>query len=86
MPDNSYAARIDADHIVQEVIVIPDCEQDDSEITAYCNEIGLSGDWLDCSILGDRRGKYPALGDFYDAELDEFVAPATPEVEPEPAP
>jgi hypothetical protein len=72
---NAHAARIDDDGIVRDVIVIPYCNDDDAEITAYCNGIGLAGTWLDCSYLGSRRGRYPALGDRYDAELDEFVSP-----------
>lgn len=72
---NAHAARIDHDGIVREVIVIPYMDDDDAKITAYCNGIGLAGTWLDCSYLGSRRGKYPAVGDRYDAALDEFVSP-----------
>jgi len=81
---NAHAARIDEDSIVREVIVIPYCNDDDAEITAYCNGIGLPGTWLDTSYLGARRGKYAAVGDRYDAALDEFVSPQPPEPEPEP--
>lgn len=36
-----------------------------------------------CSYHGNIRGKYPAIGDTYDAQLDEFVAPPQPEpIEP----
>ena len=73
--ENAHAARVDNDNIVRQVIVIPYCNDDDAEITAYCNGIGLEGIWLDCSYLGSRRGKYPGVGDRYDAELDEFVSP-----------
>lgn len=76
---NAHAARIDDDGIVREVIVIPYMDDDDAKITAYCNSIGLPGVWLDCSYLGSRRGKYPGVGDRYDAELDEFVSPQTAE-------
>lgn len=79
---NAHAARIDDGGIVREVIVIPYCNDDDAEITAYCNGIGLEGIWLDCSYLGSRRGKYPGVGDRYDAELDEFVSPQPAEPEP----
>lgn len=78
---NAHAARV-ADGIVQQVIVIPYCNDDDAEITAYCNGIGLPGTYLDTSYLGARRGKYAAIGDRYDAELDEFVSPVLPEPEP----
>ena len=74
---NAHAARIE-DGIVREVIVIPYCNDDDAEITAYCNGIGLPGTWIDTSYTGSRRGKYAAVGDRYDAELDEFVSPQPP--------
>ena len=77
---NAHAARVE-DGIVREVIVIPYCNDDDSEVTAYCNAIGLPGTWLDCSYLGARRGKYPGIGDRYDADLDEFVSPQPAEPE-----
>ena len=76
---NAHAARIDANNIVQEVIIIPYLNDDDDEITAYCNSLGLAGRWLDTSYIGSRRGKYAGIGDRYDAELDEFVSPVTPE-------
>jgi hypothetical protein len=79
---NAHAARI-RDDIVREVIVIPYCNDDDAEITAYCNSIGLAGTWIDTSYVGARRGKYAGVGDRYDAELDEFVSPQPAEPEPE---
>ena len=72
---NAHAARIDTDGIVREVIVIPYCNDDDAEITAYCNGIGLAGTWIDTSYTGARRGKYAGVGDRYDAETDTFVSP-----------
>lgn len=73
--ENAHAARVDESNIVREVIVIPYCNDDDDEVTAYCNSIGLEGRWLDCSYLGTRRGRYPSFGFWYDPDLDEFVAP-----------
>jgi len=75
---NAYAARIDDENIVREVIVIPYCNDDDAEITAYCNGIGLAGTWIDTSYTGSRRGRYAGLGYTYDPVLDEFVAPPEP--------
>jgi hypothetical protein len=77
---NAHAARVE-DGTVREVIVIPYMDDDDAKVTEYCNAIGLQGTWLDCSYLGARRGKYPGIGDRYDADLDEFVSPAPPEPE-----
>jgi len=77
--ENAHAARIDQNNVVRRVIVIPYCNDDDAGITAYCNGIGLAGTWLDCSYIGARRGRYPAIGDRYDADLDEFVSPQADE-------
>ena len=76
----AHAARID-NNIVREVIVIPYMDDDDLKITAYCNEIGLPGTWIDTSYTGSRRGKYAGIGDRYDAELDQFVSPEPPSEE-----
>ena len=75
---NAHAARIE-DGIVREVIVIPYCNDDDAEVTAYCNSIGLEGVWLDTSYTGSRRGKYAGVGDRYDAVADVFVPPTIEE-------
>ena len=80
--ENAHAARIE-DGIVREVIVIPYCNDDDAEITAYCNGIGLDGTWIDTSYTGARRGRFAGVGMRYDSGLDEFVVPVT---EPEPLP
>jgi hypothetical protein len=74
---NAHAARIDENGIVREVIVIPYMNDDDAQVNAYCNSIGLAGTWLDTSYTGSRRGKYAGIGDRYDAELDEFITPVS---------
>jgi len=68
---NAHAARIE-DGIVREVIVIPHCGDDDAQVTAYCNSIGLAGTWIDTSYLGARRGKYAGIGDIWNGE--QFVS------------
>jgi hypothetical protein len=83
---NAHAARIDENGIVREVIVIPYMDDDDAKITEYCNSIGLAGTFLDCSYLGARRGKYPGMGDRYDADIDQFVSPTDPEPDEAPEP
>jgi hypothetical protein len=72
---NAHAARIDEHNIVQQVIVIPYLNDDDDEITAYCNSLGLAGRWIDTSYTGSRRGKFAGVGNIYDAELNEFTSP-----------
>ena len=73
---NAHAALIE-DGIVRNVIVIPYCNDNDTEVTAYCNSIGLAGTWVDTSYTGSRRGKYAGLGDRFDEELNEFVSPSS---------
>ena len=72
---NAHAAKVNEDGIVEQIIVIPFCNDDDAEVTSYVNSIGLAGKWLDTSYMGSRRGKYAGVGDRYDAEKDEFVSP-----------
>jgi hypothetical protein len=73
---NAHAARIE-DVIVREVIVIPYAGDDDADVTAYCNSIGLPGTWIDTSYTGSRRGKYAAPGDSWDGV--EFTSPVVAE-------
>lgn len=72
---NAHAAKISDSGVVEQVIVIPFCNDDDAEITAYCNSIGLPGRWIDTSYTGSRRGKYAGLGDRFDEENNVFVSP-----------
>lgn len=72
---NAHAALIDTDGIVRQVIVIPFCNDDDKEITEYCNNIGLEGIWVDTSYTGSRRGKFAGVGDKYDPITDTFITP-----------
>jgi len=83
----AHFARID-DGIVREVIVIDnaDCGGGDfpeSEAVgqAFIASIGLAGDWRQTSYNGNFRGTYAGIGYAFDADLDEFVAPAAPEIE-----
>lgn len=69
---HAHAAQID-NGVVRQVIVIPYCNDDDDEITAYCNGIGLAGTWIDTSYKGSRRGKFAGIGDLWDGT--NFVAP-----------
>lgn len=76
----AHAAKVENGVVVQ-VIVVPDGlggDESDAAISAYCNQIGLPGDWKRTSYNANIRGKYAGIGDRYDAELDEFVSPAAP--------
>ena len=79
---NAHAARIDDNGIVREVVVIPYLNDDDAEVTAYCNGIGLAGNWLDTSYTGSRRGKFAGVGDTYDPAANVFTPPTRPESTP----
>jgi hypothetical protein len=86
----AHFARIDQG-IVREVIVIDndDCgggEFPESEPIgqAFIASIGLEGDWAQTSYNGNFRGTYAGIGYTFDG--DDFIAPAAPEVEVEPAP
>lgn len=74
---NAYAALVDDQNIVRQVIVIPYCNDNDDDITIYCNSIGLPGTWLDTSYLGNRRGKFAGIGDLWTGT--EFVTPPMPQ-------
>lgn len=76
--ENAHAAKIE-NGVVTQVIVIPFCNDDDAEITAYCNSIGLEGRWVDTSYVGARRGRYAGIGDRFDEENNVFVSPVIEE-------
>ena len=70
-------------NIVDEVIVVSndDCDNLDFPESepigqAFIASLGLSGEWLQTSYHANFRGAYAGIGFKYDAELDEFVAPA----------
>jgi hypothetical protein len=85
----AHFAKIESGIVTQVVVVDNEHENYGQE---YLNSLGLDGTWLQTSYNGNTRGKYAGIGDTYDAELDEFVAPyvepvavATEETATEPA-
>jgi len=44
---------------------------------AFIASLGLAGEWKQTSYSAGFRSKYAGIGDFYDAENDVFVSPAT---------
>jgi len=83
----AHFARIEQG-IVREVIVIDnaDCGGGDfpeSEAVGqdFIASIGLAGEWRQTSYNGNFRSAYAGIGFTYDSDLDEFVAPAAPEIE-----
>ena len=78
------------DNLVQQVIVVSNDDVDnlqfpDSEPVgqAFIASIGLNGEWLETSYNNNFRGVYAGLGFTYDATLNEFVAPISPDPVPE---
>jgi hypothetical protein len=83
----AHFAKIDTDNIVEQVIVVAnsDCgggEFPESEPIgqAFITSLGIDGVWLQTSYHANFRAVYAGIGFTYDPELDEFVAPITPEV------
>lgn len=89
-----YFASVDSDGKVVSVIAVsndvlgeptlsfPDTEGAGRAFIA--NTLKLEGEWRQTSFNSKFRGKYAAIGDRYDADLDEFVSPQLAEPEPEP--
>ena len=79
----AHFAKVE-NNIVDEVIVVAnsDCgggEFPESEPIgqAFIASLGLAGEWLQTSYHANFRGAYAGIGYTYDAELDEFVVPAS---------
>jgi len=79
----AHFAKIE-DGIVTDVVVVDNEHEADGE--AYLNSLGLDGKWVQTSYNGNIRSKYAAIGDGYDAELDEFFKFDSIVVEPMPTP
>jgi hypothetical protein len=70
--------------VVGEVIVIGnnncgggDFPASEAAGQAFIASLGLAGEWKQTSFSASFRAKFAGIGDRYDAELDEFVSPAT---------
>ena len=96
----AHYAEIDADNIVQRVLVVandvittPDGTEDEMLGKVFLTDL-LGGTWVQTSYNGTRRGRYAGIGYTYDAVRDEFVPPGwslidgvwTPPPDPEPVP
>lgn len=82
----AHFAQLDDNNIVQQVIVVSndDCGGGDFPASepvgqAFIASLGFSGVWKQTSYNHNFRGRYAGIGSIYDAELDEFVGPASPE-------
>jgi len=59
--------------VVTQVVVVDNEHEAYGE--KYLNDLGLAGQWIQTSYNNNFRGKYAAIGDSYDVELDEFISP-----------
>ena len=83
----AHFVKIETDNVISQAIVISDDDCNNEEFPAS-EEIGqqfikdvlcLDGTWKQTSYDNNFRVRYASVGMFYDAKLDEFIAPATDE-------
>jgi hypothetical protein len=83
----AHVARIE-DGIVREVHVLRNEDlpnngefsaETEAAANAFQHSLGLEGVWKLTSYNGNFRKLYAGIGYKYDPELDEFVAPSSPE-------
>jgi hypothetical protein len=89
----AYFAELDDTNTVLRVISIsndvcgePTLDFPDTEAAGrafIANTLKLGGVWKQTSFNANFRGKYAGIGDFYDADLDEFVTPTAESVTPD---
>lgn len=68
--------------VANEVLIDEDGIEQESIGRDFCSNL-LGGEWVQTSYNANFRGKYAAIGDVYNAQLDEFI---TPEILDETAP
>lgn len=67
--------------VVSNILVVPD-EQEHRGHEYLHYDIGLGGEWVQCSYNGKVRGGYPQIGAEYNRELDVFINPTGVPVTP----
>ena len=75
--NHSYAAKI-VDGIVDNVIVVPEMDNDD-DLQHYLASLNLEGNYVLTYFDGTLRGKYAAIGDTWDGST--FSSPVIVEDE-----
>lgn len=78
----AHFAKLKGNRVVQ-VIVVPDKHENNA--TEYLHSLGIYGNWIQTSYNSNIRGKFAAIGDIYNPELDIFESPAIEQPE-EPTP
>jgi len=86
----AHFAELDDNNTVLRVIVVAndDCfdqhgVENETIGAKFCHDL-VSGRWVQTSYNARIRGKYAAIGDIYDPEVDEFVSPPTLDDSPPP--
>lgn len=74
----AHFAQINTDNIVTDVIIVADTDAPNEQAgQAFIASLGISGQWIETSLEGAYRGKYAAIGDFWNG-ID-FVTPTREE-------
>lgn len=83
----AHFARIENGTVTQVIVVnnktLGNLEFPESEAVGqeFIASLGFDGTWKQTSYNANFRAKYAGIGDTYDSDLDEFVAPPVPEIE-----
>lgn len=75
----AHFAELDVNNIVLQIVVVSNqiLEKENEEQSGldFLNSILPNKKFVQTSYNGNMRGKYAAIGDFYDENLNEFVGP-----------
>jgi hypothetical protein len=85
----AHFAELDNNNVVLRVLVVSNDditdntgqEQEALGVSFLQGLLGADTRWVQTSYNGNIRGKYAGIGDTFDTEADEFVAP--PQIEPD---
>ena len=70
----AHFAEIDKDGFVLRVLVVDDSQESRGQ-DFLAKDLSLGGTWIQTSYNSNIRGKYAGIGDYYDKQKDEFIAP-----------
>lgn len=75
----AHFAKLNEHNMVMQVIVVDnekimiDGVESEQAGKDYIAQVGLEGNWIQCSYNASFRGAYPGPGAFYDSEKDKFI-------------
>jgi hypothetical protein len=73
----AHFAELDENNVVLRVLVTDNDYPNEGYDWLVEN---LGGRWIQTSYNGRIRGKFAGIGDYYDEQLDQFIAPIQDEV------